>query len=58
MKHLKWLLILGIAAGAIWLINRRSDEKTPAKTNEKDAINIGRKVRDKMRKNQNLIHLR
>ena len=46
MKWLKWGLVFAIAALAIWLMSGK-----------KDAINIGKKIRDKMRKNQNIIRL-
>ena len=61
MNWLKWLIIFGVAAIAIWLISGKKDLKTilkPKTADEKDAINIGKKIRDKMRKNQTIIRLK
>ena len=55
MKWLKWVLIFVIAALAVWLMSGKNDIQTlikPKTVDEKDAINIGKKVRKKMRKMQ------
>lgn len=60
MKWLKWVLILVIAALGIWLMSGKKDIPIltkPKTVDEKDAINIGKKIREKMRKNQNIIRL-
>jgi len=52
MKWLKWILIVGIALTAIWLIYGRA-EKIEEPFDEKNGVNVG-KIRDKMR-NRTLI---
>jgi len=55
MNWLKWLLILVIAAIAVWLMSGKKDIQTliqPKTVDEKDTSEIAEKVREKMRKIQ------